>query len=357
MKKIIFAILLTLFTGQVMAGAFDNCLTAIANNNQLWSDRLLNSNDAVFKDLANSTDLPNDIIQERKNSIYNIIAQGILNTCLLNIGTIAETADRAIIDFKHNNKQYAFDFDVKTALDYINIPVGILILRDRTKKPGDVVFKKDMPKDYFWPDSCSDHYIFENLSDKAPINIAGQAVFSEYGGNKNEFFIDFPENNHETIRNLTFGLVEIEDCRAFPGLILMDETGDFGSTVEKIVSYQNIKVATERLKAFTEKLNKTECSGQGLSAYLVALKVQRDSSNSEGWRIAASIGAGATVWLATSFVPVAGTILGAAAASSAVPALWPISIGLAVVGGAVMLMPTQIEDIQQLMILSNPYPL
>ena len=205
------------------------------------------------------------------------------------------------------------------------------------------------------------------MDDDAAVNIAGQSTFNEFGGSKNEFFLDFADGDNR---------------RAFPGLVLMDDTG---SSREKIVSYRNIATGIAKAEEFAEKLKKTACYNQdGLAVYLVALDVKRiediqkenpagkdvnTSGWQTGWAIAAGVGGAATTWIgasaaavavssaATSWVPAwLGSAMLATATTSWVPVVGWIAGALTVTAVTVAsLYPYEIQDIQQVMILDGPY--
>ena len=144
--------------------------------------------------------------------------------------------DRAIIGFKHKNKEYGFDFDLSRIFNKVGIQTGILVINRQDLHPAQILKLSDIPKkEKFFSDECSDWTIFDNLDDDAAVNVAGQAVFTEYGGNKEEFFLDFAEGDNR---------------RAFPGLVLKDKTW---SGEEELVSYANIKTAVQRTEPFANK--------------------------------------------------------------------------------------------------------
>ena len=355
MKKLLF-ILTALFIIPAYAGVYDKCLSEIQKTDSIWQDLLFSKTNGIFKDISDNEEITNDLVQSRRQQIYKLLALDTLLVCNKDLGIITEQGGRAEIDFKHDNKTYSFDFDVKTMMNYTDTRLGILVVNDKTKKPGDVILKSEMPRDYFWPQDCSDYYIALNLDDNAPVNLAGQSVFGEFGGSRNEFFLDFPVGS---------------SCRAFPGLVLMDKTN---STAETIVSYRNVVTGAEKIKAFTDRLHNTSCSSAGLAAYLVALDIKKDTASSNaGWMIAAGVTGGAMAWLGTSALlmsslvtlPTWGIIqsgilssalLSSAAAASAVPVAGWIAAGVLATGAAaIALYPSEIEDIKQVMVLSGPY--
>ena len=326
MKKIFGLIFVFLFmSGASYAATADQALTACLNNisakDSAWQSGL--------NDIFGNADLNDVIVEQEKQRVHNLLFDRIRANCGTALITIAKTSqDRAIIYFKHKNKDYGFDFSISQVLDNIGIQTGILVINKRNLVPNQILKLSDIPtKQKFFNDECSDHTIWDNLDDDAAVNIAGQAVFNEYGGTQHEYFLDFADGDNR---------------RAFPGLVLIDKTA---STEEQIVTYLNIKTGIEKAQQFAAKLKGTPCSRDGLAVYLVALNVQngsvqtsdnRDTSSAVFGSIAGAIAAGA------AWVPVAGWIVaGVAGATAATIALWPQTI----------------TDIQQVMILDGPYDL
>ena len=278
-------------------------------------------------------------IDANKTKMFNLVAANIYASCLnggnnlLDFNKIAESSQFLIPFTYKNNEKYVLNVDTEKLFDYINIPMGFLVMNDRTKTPGDIVKKTDMPNDYFFDSDCSDHWVRANLSDDAAVNVAGQAAF----GNKNEYFLDFPVG---------------KSCRAFPGLVLGDLGGWGGK--EKIISYSNYLSARKALTSFSGALQNTACSGggQNLAVYLVALNVlpanlsdvqsaPSEKSGNSGWVIGGGIGAAGST-AAAIFIgsnPV-GWIIGAVGAA-----------GAAVAG---TLIPKDLANIDQVLILSEP---
>lgn len=346
MKKILL-ILFAFFISSADANILDTCITKIVETPELWQNMLFDKTNGIFNILDDQEQLTDDIVQSNKSKIYTLIASDVLLNCRDNMANIAKIP-RGQIPFNHDTHQYAFDFSTETMFDYIDIRTGFLVINKKNLKPGDVLQLSDIPrKQKFFSDECSDWTVWENLDDDAAVNIAGQAVFNEYGGSKNEFFLDFAEGDNR---------------RAFPGLVLMDKTG---STKETIVTYRNLRVALEKMQQFGEKLKTSACTNQGLALYLVALDVQKDTTNAKvGWKVAAGVGGGAMAWLGASyaiatFTTVSNTaIVASGIAAMSVPVVGWIVGGIAVATAtAIALYPSQIQDIQQVMILDGPYSL
>ena len=360
MIKKIFLILMVCFVSTAHADVFKTCLEKISSNDELWTQPLFNKSNGIFKSLKDGEELTDDIVQKQKAQIYVLLGKNILLNCRDDMAEISRQ-QRGQIPFKYNDEDYAFDFSVKTMFDYIDIRTGFVVINKRNLKPGDVIKLTDIPREQkFFPDECSDHVIWDNLDDDAAVNVAGQAVFNEFGGSKNEFFLDFADGDNR---------------RAFPGLVLMDKTS---STAESIVTYRNIGTAFQKMQQFGERLKNSQCSNSGLALYTVALDVKQDTSKEKkGWAIAASVGGGAAVWIGASAAVTAAGVAGsgvigtavvgamkataatvgvAAGSVSWIPVAGWIAAGvLAVTATAIALYPSEIEDLKQVMVLDGPY--
>ena len=352
MKKIFGLIFSILFISDVAhASAPDQalitCLDKIYKNDSAWQSGVTN--------IFGNADLNDAIVEQEKARIYDLLSKRIATNCASALVTMAKTnQERAIIGFKHKDKEYGFDFDLSKILDNVGIQTGILVINKRNLYPTQVLKLSDIPKKQkFFSDECSDWTIADNLDDDAAVNVAGQSVFTDYGGSKNEFFLDFADGDNR---------------RAFPGLLLMDKTG---STEEKIVTYFNLKTAVEKTYQFAEKLKNTPCSiDNNLAVYLVALNVQTGpvttSANDDlasGWTAgtgaavgAATIGIGAAALHTTGAAAAFGALAGATGAAAVVPLVgWGIAIVTGTVAASMALYPNPITDIQQVMILDGPY--
>ena len=350
-----------------------DCMTAISNSDAFYQ--------AMTQEIfPNVSDLNQEYVTTKKNQILAAIGATLLaqqNECTKNISTLAKQANGKVW-YTRDDKTYAFQFKMADMFAILNIPVGIMLYNNLTKSAGDVIKLSDVPKLY-WSKSCSDHVIWDNLDDDAGVNIAGQKVFPQYGGSDNEFFLDFEEGNNR---------------RAFPGLVLMDETG---TTSEHVVQFSNLHTAIDATQKFASALGQTSCANDGLAAYVVSLDTRPiGSDDKDGFGYAAGIIGGATtlvtttaalavtgvatagilggigkasIWLlgggaaaagaAGGTAGAAGATAGAAAASATVPvAGWVVAGVLAVVAGglyAYSMVPSEIADIQQVMVLDGPY--
>mgnify|MGYP000874290887 CR=1 FL=1 len=262
------------------------------------------------------------------------------------------------LSFDVDGKIYRFDIDVDTLFDYFPTQTAIMVYNDRSKKIWDQI-TNDSIKSLYWSDECSDHTIWENLDDSAAVNVAGQQIFTEYGGTKNEFFLDFEKGNNQ---------------RAFPGLVIEDVTGN---TEENLVLFTHLPTALKKFDAFAKNLENTTCGNQGLAVYLVSVAGTPDSKNNinvaagkgfepgggTGRNIGAGVGIGIGVPVLAGMTTAAlgatttGAIMsfGLAAAGTMNPVGWIVGGVALVAGGIIALVPTDIADIKQVYVLYGPY--
>lgn len=344
--RIFFSILFAIHCASANADATNDCMNLI-------------SNDPDFQQVLSQTIFPDaqeitlEMAQQNKSKILGAVASTMFLKCPDKLSILAKQANGKIW-YALNNKNYAIQFKMADLFQYTNMPLGIMIYNKSNLGSSDIIKLTDI-KQLYWSDECSDHTIWDNLDDDTAVNIAGQAVFSQYGASENEFFIDFEEGNNR---------------RAFPGLVLMDKTG---STTEKIVGFTNLHTAINAAQNFASSLSNTTCSNQGLAVYVVNLKTQRlSTSGKDGWAYTAGI-AGATPILVgiglSSALSAAGTALAAtsAAVSSALgstagvlatvggPYGWIAAGAIAAIAGAIALYPEQISDIKQVMVMDGPF--
>lgn len=253
------------------------------------------------------------------------------------------------LSFNVDGKIYRFDIDVDTLFDYFPTQTAIMVYNDRSKKIWDSI-KNDSIKSLYWSDECSDHTIWENLDDDAVVNVAGQNVLSEYGGSKNEFFLDFPSGPSQ---------------RAFPGILLEDVTH---STVENLVLFTHLPTALKKVEAFAKNLENSQCGNQNLAVYLVSIAGTPDKTIAAGKEIShggstgrdatsgAVMGIGTTVGLATA-ASVSGilTTTGTIAILTSNPVGWIVGGVILGIGGIIAVVPTDIADIKQVYVLDGPY--
>lgn len=337
---ILFLLLSIIITGIAYADVTTDCMQRISNNSD-FQNTLKNT---VFDGRQELTD---EIVQAAKTKILGTVAATMLVECPTDISVLAKQANGKIWT-TINNQLYGIVFSMADLFAYTNIRLGILVSNNRSLATSDVVESSSI-KNIYWSDECSDHIIWDNLDDDAAINIAGQSVFSQYGGNKNEFFLDFEKGNNS---------------RAFPGLVLMDETG---SSSESIVTFSDLSVAITAAQQFANKLQNSACSLDNLAVYVVSLDVKRMESNGKQfWSYTAGIVGGATIIAGglaiagTAGTAVAATgsmlLLNAAIGASAIPVWGWIAAGaLATTAGIIALVPGKIEEIQRVMVMDGPY--
>lgn len=313
-----------------------DCMEGITKNQSF--QLMLKEN--VFKETGNITQ---ELVTQNKSKIFAAIGEVLLQepACLDNISNIARR-ENGKVWLEYNGKTYAFQFSMSDLFKYVSIPTGIMVYNKKNLGTNETIDLSDIGKLY-WSDACSDHVIWDNLDDDAAVNVAGQKVFSQYGGEKNEFFLDFEEGNNR---------------RAFPGLVLVDKTR---SSSESIVAFSNLQTAIKAAEEFANALNGTACSNDGLAVYVVALEVMPlPTKDKTGWGIVASVAGGsAAVVGVSSALAAAGVtsgLLTAAAVSTTIPIVGWIAAG--VLGGAatvISLVPTSVKDIKQVAVLDGPY--
>lgn len=288
--KQIFVLIASLFIfHSAHCGIWEDCMNAITDNENFQQE---------IKKIFDTGGISVEIVKANKSKIFAAIGEVLIETseCSNKISSIVQE-DYGKVWIGHDDKTYAFRFKMSDLFEHVVIPTGIMVYNDRSLGPGDVK-KLDDITELYWSDACSDHVIWDNLDDDAAVNVAGQKVFSQYGGEKNEFFLDFEEGNNR---------------RAFPGLVLMDKTQ---SSSESIVAFGNLQKAIKAAKDFADALTDTACSNDGLAVYVVALDGMPLPTNDRiGWSIA----------------------------------------GYFTVGWWVALVPTEIKDIKQVKVLDGPY--
>lgn len=350
MKKllcVIFSVLFMMDGASAANNALETCLNKIANNDTEWKSGL--------KDIFGSAELDDTVVEQNKAKIYLLLSKRFQALCGAELVPIAKNAgERAQIDFTYNDKEYAFNFSTDRIFDDLGIQTGILVINKRDLYPMRILKLSEIPKNQkFFSDECSDHTIWDNLDDDAAVNIAGQSVFTEYGGSGEEFFLDFADGDNR---------------RAFPGLVIQDKTT---STEERIVSYMNIKTGVQKTQQFAEQLKGGQCANQGLAVYLVALNVKKapvgtsDNRDTSATAVGSVAGAGLATGAVATGISMAGgaTFTAAAFGSAAAGVAWIPVAGWAVAGvcgiaaATIALWPQSIVDIQQVMILDGPYNL
>ena len=338
MKKILSSIfiffLLSTIPQYSRGDIVDDCMQAITNDPNF-------SKVMTEEIFPNPSELTQEYVTQRKNKIMGAIASETILHCMNNINSLVKRANGKVW-YKRDDKTYAFQFKMPELFQYIDIPVGIMVYNKRSLNTGDVIKLKDIPKLY-WNSDCSDHNIAFGLSNSAAVNVAGQKVFSQYGGSDNEFFLDFEEGNNR---------------RAFPGLVLMDKTR---SSSESIVSFTNLHTAINSAEQFATALNGTTCSNDNLAVYVVGLNVKPLATGDKtGWGVVAGVAGGSAavvgVSSALAAAGVTSSLVTAASVSSTVPVVgWIIAGVLGATATVISLWPSEIQDIQRVMVLDGPY--
>ncbi len=325
------------------ADAMTDCMATIGANQETFIKPLSTE---IF---PNTTKLEESIVKKNRAKILTLIAGNIFTQCNKQLAEL-QSAQKGKLSFVLNNQKYAFVFNPKDVFEFLDLRTGIMVYNNRTRTAGDVIQVGDIKKLY-WSDECSDHTIWDNLDDDAAVNKAGQKSFASYGGSDNEYFLDFEEGNNR---------------RAFPGLVLMDETS---STTEKIVTFTDLTSAIDAAQRFQSALKNSACSSQGLAVYVVGLDVKKDNTNKDGWALGASIGGGvmafaglatalsaSTIVAATGSMALVNATLAVAGAASTVPVAGWIVAGVAVAAvGVISLVPGTIEELNQVMVIAGPY--
>ncbi|MBR3510798.1 MAG: hypothetical protein IKN73_01940 [Alphaproteobacteria bacterium] len=353
MKQLLF-LFVVIFSGYnaFALGSLQDCLNIIQADKENWHNKLFNINndDRIFKELdaKNTVLLPEHVIKH-KEELFSLIALNIEALCPGQIAEILEMPNSSRIELSLGDEEFHVNFPLHKVLKYMShIRTGILVINNRNLQPGRILEKTSVPQDgHFFSDGCSDWSIWDNLKDSAAVNRAGQAAFidARHSGSSNEFFLDFAVK---------------DNMRAFPGLVLMDKTW---STTESIVAFQNFELAESSIDTFAKNLQNSACSDDELAAYLVALDVKktRFDNGTSGWAVGllSTAGAGLVYTTYVSLVAagtISGTLAGLAAGTAVVPVWGWIASGVLLTGaGIAALIPRDIEKIDQVMIVSNPY--
>ena len=362
-KKLIPFLLAVFYVTSAFSNAWDDC-----------SQRLIQDGgfaEKMTQIIKDNREDPTEILEKKTDDIRFLLLAKMFSDdtglCKNEIIDIAKM-DSLQLAFDIDGTEYEFDIDVNTLFDYFQTQTAIMVYNDRSKKMWDPI-KNDDIKNLYWSDACSDHTIADNLDNDASVNIAGQKIFTEYGGTENEFFLDFEDGNNQ---------------RAFPGIIISDESN---STEEKLVVFTHLPTAIKKAEAFAKNLTNSNCGNQGLAVYLVSLVGNSDKENSKitgiedtiksatsdaGGGKAGSIIAGTGVGIGAIIVGSA-TITGAGAIGTAaygvasglialglsveaIPVVgWIVGTAAIIVGGAIALYPADIADIKQVYVLDGPH--
>ena len=328
------------------ASVMENCMTKVQQSNETWTNVL---DTEIFPD---ASELTQEYVTAKKPKILTALAGNVLAMCTDTLGQLAND-QIGTIRYNRNGKRYGFQFKTYDLFDYLQMPLGIMVYNKTNLNPGDVIQLSDIPRGSagrYWSDECSDHSIWEGVDMDTAVVKAGKQAFTDYMTNsRNEFFIDFPEG---------------DDRRAFPGLIILDKRG---STTEEIVRYSNLVKAKTVAQNFATGLkNNAGCQNQNLAVYVVNTNITKNTGGTDaGWITGASIGGvgvGALVGsgIATAIGAGTATFWGGLAAGTAtvgwVPvAGWIVAAVGAVTAGVSMMIPSEIQHIEQVMVMDGPY--
>ena len=133
----------------------------------------------------------------------------------------------------------------------------------------------------------------------------------------------------------------------------MDKTH---STKEELVSFNNLPTAINAAQQFASALNDTRCANDGLSVYVVSTKVQELESGT-GWGITAGVvgGTAAIIGIST-YAGWTAALFTAAGVTASAPVVGWIAAGvLAAAAGIFSVIPSEIEAINQVMVIDGPY--
>lgn len=170
---------------------------------------------------------------------------------------------------QHHNGSDDNDNDMQ-----LNTRIGIMFLADGTKQIDDVIELNDSAinvSNPYFDANCSDHVIWMAISDDSAIQRASKRVFSDYGGDKGDFYIDFPSQNDPLI---------------FPGLLHVAKGAGGSWTSPRtyaarihnhIVMYTDMSTATSKINNLQQALLHSACSG--LYIYLVALDIDETTGD------------------------------------------------------------------------------
>lgn len=254
---------------------------------------------------SEGTEPKQGIITKNRTKLYNLLAENFLKFCSDDLIKIFSSKEKGKMYFDYKTDLYALEFDLSELQKYLSIEAGILVIDNTKLSPGDTLQKPGTPTDKrkFFSNNCSTHVVaWPRFNYDAAVNKAAQKAF---GDTDNYFFLDFAQG---------------DDGRAFPGLVLMDKSK---SPSERIVTFSNLATGKEKTEAFAKELQQTytACRSQGLAVYTVALTTGLNESPDKS--AAKTLG-----W---------GLITG--------------TVGMT----AYLLSPEKIRNIDQVVILSDPY--
>lgn len=237
------------------------CLQNIENDNQFQN--------ALAAKLTNTNGDINAFLSTNKSELYNMLGEQVIDHCLNGDTNILSEFNTflddipAVVSLNVGNIQIPIHFE--ELFDYIDYPTAVLVVNTRQALPANELQKSSITKSYFFNDLCSDHYVRIGSDGDTAVNKAAQSAYpiTERGG---EFFLDFPVGKSN---------------RAFPGLLLINARYLGGA--ENIVVNTNYLIAHQSIKKFTENLQNSACSSDGLAAYTVKLPMSITKKSGRGW--------------------------------------------------------------------------
>ncbi len=223
-------------------------LQSIIDNNKTEFYSLVNKNLEKYCNIANDTQKTNEIIDAQEFTIPFTV-----------------TNDTAQQNFELVVNSYSLLANVSP--EKLDRPNAILVINNLSYKPGDVIKREDITKDYFFTKECSPHIPdLKELSDWG-VNDAVHAAAPEIP-KTTKFFLDLPLNGR---------------TRAFPGLLITSTAG----VVESVVVYKDYNTGHRETVAFAEKLRHTACvdtDQSKLAVYQVAIdSIPAPRTDISGW--------------------------------------------------------------------------
>jgi hypothetical protein len=253
LKYGIFTVLFVLAVGNAFADELQTCLQKVQQSGNFMND--------IKKIIVKDENLNKRFIEENMVSILSSLAVNMYNECGGADGmlTIAKYApDKEKIGFLWGEKRFGFNIDIPSLFKLYKVQTAILVSPNPTYQTNDSISRNSI-KQKFWPNTCSDYYVFQGISQKSPVSNAGKRVFTEFSG---KYFIDFPEGYSR---------------KFFPGVIL---TSKWGNVENGIVLYTDLRLGIQRAKQFSKTLGELSTECKGLYVYLVGIGTPKEKISS-----------------------------------------------------------------------------
>lgn len=183
------------------------------------------------------------------------LAESVKSHCMTELHKIANGSNNLTVPVNIAGATFRVNLTVDELFEYMTIYTAIVVSDNRALAPGATIANSGGAK--YWSKECSPHTVMWNLSDKAGVNKAGQAAFTQFGGSDNEYFLDFPKGDNQ---------------RAFTGMVMVDKTY---SVQDDIVVFSNFKTGLDTTAAFAKALNGGPCAGttNRLAVYYVMVPI------------------------------------------------------------------------------------